>query len=168
MSKFITLDALSRFKSNLDTLFNTKVDKVTGKGLSTEDFTTAEKTKLAGLENYDDSTIIASLDTKVDKVTGKGLSTEDFTTAEKTKLAEFGAASTYATKSDIVNVYKYKGSVADYSSLPSSGQTGGDVYDVQDTGTNYAWSSERNEWDPLGMVVTIVEATNAEIDALFV
>ena len=31
---------------------NDKVDKVTGKGLSTEDYTTAEKTKLAGLSNY--------------------------------------------------------------------------------------------------------------------
>lgn len=32
------------------TLNDTKVDKVTGKGLSTEDYTTAEKTKLAGIE----------------------------------------------------------------------------------------------------------------------
>ena len=84
-----------------------KVDKVTGKGLSTEDYTTAEKTKLAGLSNYDDTQIIEALDGKadvnhthsqyltehqdisgkVDKVTGKGLSTEDYTTAEKTKLA---------------------------------------------------------------------------------
>lgn len=31
---------------------NKKVDKVEGKGLSTEDYTTAEKTKLAGLVNY--------------------------------------------------------------------------------------------------------------------
>lgn len=64
-----------------------KVDKVAGKGLSTNDYTTEEKTKLAGLSNYDDTSILASLDTKVDKVTGKGLSTEDYTTAEKTKLA---------------------------------------------------------------------------------
>jgi hypothetical protein len=34
-----------------------KVDKVEGKGLSTEDFTTALKTKLQGLSNYDDSAI---------------------------------------------------------------------------------------------------------------
>jgi hypothetical protein len=34
-----------------------KVDKVEGKGLSTEDFTTQEKEKLASLENYDDSDI---------------------------------------------------------------------------------------------------------------
>ena len=34
-------------KQNVDT----KVDKVTGKGLSTEDFTTALKTKLEGVED---------------------------------------------------------------------------------------------------------------------
>lgn len=34
---------------------NNKVDKVDGKGLSTNDYTTAEKNKLASLENYDDS-----------------------------------------------------------------------------------------------------------------
>lgn len=88
-----------------------KVDKVDGKGLSEEDFTTALKTKLEGLSNYDDTDIkndIASLDTayktadtaleekitaneqaiatKVDKVDGMGLSQESFTTVEKTKL----------------------------------------------------------------------------------
>lgn len=36
-------------KSVVNGLDDTKVDKVTGKGLSTEDYTTAEKTKLAGL-----------------------------------------------------------------------------------------------------------------------
>ena len=54
-----------------------KVDKISGKGLSTNDYTTAEKTKLAGID----------MDTKVDKVSGKGLSTNDYTTAEKNKLA---------------------------------------------------------------------------------
>ena len=34
-----------------------KVDKISGKGLSTEDFTTAEKKKLSNLENYDDSEV---------------------------------------------------------------------------------------------------------------
>lgn len=36
---------------------NNKVDKVTGKGLSTEDFTSALKTKLESLTNYDDTAI---------------------------------------------------------------------------------------------------------------
>lgn len=39
-------------ESETDTKLGTKVDKVTGKQLSTEDYTTAEKTKLAGLSNY--------------------------------------------------------------------------------------------------------------------
>ena len=34
-----------------------KVDKQTGKGLSTNDYTTEEKTKLAGLSNYNDSEV---------------------------------------------------------------------------------------------------------------
>ena len=40
-----------------DTECAKKVDKVSGKGLSTNDYTTEEKTKLAGLENYDDTAL---------------------------------------------------------------------------------------------------------------
>ncbi|MDE5558348.1 MAG: hypothetical protein K2J32_11800 [Ruminococcus sp.] len=42
-------------KSQTNDLLSEKVDKVSGKGLSTNDFTTALKTKLDGLENYDDT-----------------------------------------------------------------------------------------------------------------
>lgn len=38
-----------------------KVDKVEGKGLSTNDYTTAEKNKLAGLQNYDDAEVRGKL-----------------------------------------------------------------------------------------------------------
>ena len=38
--------------ADLDEIVDGKVDKVTGKQLSTNDFTTAEKTKLAGLTDY--------------------------------------------------------------------------------------------------------------------
>jgi lysophospholipase L1-like esterase len=41
-----------------------KVDKVDGKGLSTNDYTTAEKTKLAGLSNYDDTAIKSQINSK--------------------------------------------------------------------------------------------------------
>lgn len=103
-----------------------KVDKVDGKGLSEEDFTTALKTKLEGLSNYDDTDIkndIASLDTayktadtaleekitaneqaiatKVDKVDGMGLSQENFTTVEKTKLTGLSNYDDIAIKASI-------------------------------------------------------------------
>lgn len=41
----------------LQTAIDGKVGKVTGKGLSTNDYTTAEKQKLAGLSNYNDSAL---------------------------------------------------------------------------------------------------------------
>lgn len=44
-------------EGELNTKIDTKVDKIEGKQLSTEDYTTEEKTKLASLENYDDTTV---------------------------------------------------------------------------------------------------------------
>jgi hypothetical protein len=62
-----------------------KVDKVVGKDLSTNDYTTAEQTKLASILGT--NTGDQDLSVKVDKVVGKDLSTNDYTTAEQTKLA---------------------------------------------------------------------------------
>lgn len=101
---------------------------------------------------------------KVDKVTGKGLSTNDYTTAEKNKLAAFGSADTYALKTDIASMYKYKGSVATVSALPSSGQVTGDVYNVETNGMNYAWNG--TEWDALGEIFTITSISNGDIDTI--
>ncbi len=42
--------------------WDNKVDKVEGKGLSSEDFTSAEKQKLASLENYDDADLREDLE----------------------------------------------------------------------------------------------------------
>lgn len=58
--------------------------KESGKGLSTNDYTTTEKEKLAGLPTG--TQITQNLASKVDKVEGKQLSTEDFTTVLKNKL----------------------------------------------------------------------------------
>lgn len=58
--------------------------KESGKGLSTNDYTTAEKEKLAGLPTG--TQLTQNLSSKVDKVGGKQLSTEDFTTVLKNKL----------------------------------------------------------------------------------
>ena len=104
-------DASHRFVTDAEkAAWNGKVDKVSGKGLSTNDYTTAEKNKLSGIadgaNNYthpnthpasiieEDASHRFVTDTektawngKVDKVSGKGLSTNDYTTAEKEALA---------------------------------------------------------------------------------
>lgn len=88
---------------------------------------------------------------------------------DKTKLDGFQAASNYALKSELTDVYHYKGSVATESLLPSTGQSVGDVYDIVaestygPAGQNVAWTG--TGWDPLGGIFTISSITNAWIDA---
>ena len=49
MAKYLDSDGLLYFWQKLKTVFAGKVDKVEGKGLSTNDYTGAEKSKLAGI-----------------------------------------------------------------------------------------------------------------------
>ena len=56
-AEYITESELTAKGYATTSALNDKVDKVTGKGLSTEDFTTALKSKLEGLTNYDDAEI---------------------------------------------------------------------------------------------------------------
>lgn len=61
----------SKGKANADAIAKlqlNKVDKVEDKGLSTNDYTTEEKNKLAGLSNYDDSELRGLIAEKSDKV----------------------------------------------------------------------------------------------------
>lgn len=47
---------------------DSKVDKEEGKGLSTNDFTTEEKNKLAGLSNYDDTSLSGRVSTNAENI----------------------------------------------------------------------------------------------------
>ena len=58
-----------------------------------------------------------------------------------------------AISNAISTVYKYKGSVATYDNLPSSGQEVGDVWNVESDGHNYAWTG--TEWDRLAGTVDL-------------
>jgi len=48
---------ISQIKQQIADLEQNKEDKVEGKGLSTEDYTTQEKNKLASLQNYNDAEV---------------------------------------------------------------------------------------------------------------
>lgn len=50
-------------KTETDELLGGKVDKETGKGLSSNDYTSTEKAKLEGLENYDDTALAGRVST---------------------------------------------------------------------------------------------------------
>ena len=78
-----------------------------------------------------------------------------------TKVSDFTNDKQYQTASEVAasistavaSAYKYKGSVASVSALPSSNNAVGDVYNVEDSGMNYAWTGK--DWDALGSIVDL-------------
>lgn len=73
--------------------------------------------------------------------------------AVPTPTANDHAATKQYVDSAVSSVYKYRGSVANQSALPSSNQTIGDVYNVEDTGDNFAWDGAK--WDKLAGTVDL-------------
>lgn len=71
-------------QTDISELQSGKVDKVSGKSLSTNDFTNAYRDKVD--DTYTKSETDTALAGKVDKVSGKGLSTNDFTNTYKNKV----------------------------------------------------------------------------------
>lgn len=130
--------AWQKVNANFTELYNlmaNKVDKVAGKGLSENDYTTIEKTKLAGIAEGAQVNVLESVKVNgvAQTVTGKAVNID---------------LSTYAKKSDIASAYNYKGSKATYANLPTTGNAVGDVWNVEATDMNYAWTG--TAWDPLG------------------
>ena len=122
-----------------------KVDVVAGKGLSTNDYTTTEKNKLAE--------IAAGAEVNVN-ADWNATSGDAQILNKPTTLAGYGITNAYTkAETDIMMtaVYKYKGVVATAANLPSTGMVVGDVWNVTDTNINYAWDG--SAWDPLGGVV---------------
>lgn len=118
--------------------------------------------------------VTSALGGKVDKIDGKGLSTNDFTDAMKAKVEASISTVPWddvtdkpdlALKNDLVSVYKFRGSVPTYSALPTENLTVGDVYNVEDSEMNYAWTG--TAWDQLGSSqIELEPISNAEIDEI--
>lgn len=146
----------------IKTLVGTKVDKVEGKGLSTNDFTTEEKTKLATLQNYDDT----SISNRVTTLENAGYQTQS---QVQTLI-----------NSSLSSVMTYKGTVANYTDLPSENVAVGDTYNItnasanNNAGDNATWNG--TTWDILGSNIDLssylqrselVAITNNEIDTMW-
>ena len=92
-------------KGETDTLLNGKVNVVEGKGLSTNDFTDADKTKLNGIESGAQVNKIESI--KVNNVT-QAITDKSVNISVPTKTSQISNDSGYITKSvnDLDNYYK--------------------------------------------------------------
>jgi len=156
MTKAQYLAAMAKYKTKEDTFNENKfVQKVAGKGLSTEDYTTAEQTKLSGVETGAQVNVIESISVNSTAltVTSKGVNID---------------LSAYALATDISSVYKYKGSLGSYALLPTTGQEVGDVYNIEaadatngiNAGDNVAWNG--TAWDVLAGTVDLSGYVQAE------
>lgn len=136
--------------SVIDSRITGKVDKITGKGLSTEDYTTAEKTKLAGIAtgataNDND----ANLKNRANHTGTQGAATIiDFATAADARItAQKGANNGIASldsggKVPSAQLPSYVDDVLEFANLgsfPGSGETG-KIYIAIDTNRQYRWS----------------------------
>lgn len=158
-----TINTTLAGKANADEVYTkTQADNL----LSAKATTAALNAAVEDLEG-DISTLTTNLGNKADKSTVYTTSqidtkVSDLNTAigkkatSATTLSGYGITDAY-TKSEVdtkvSSVYKYKGSVASESNLPTSGMVIGDVYDIQDTGMNVAWNGSK--WDKLGMSVDL-------------
>ena len=177
---FVTKENLTRFKTKLDEKLQGKVSVEEGKGLSSNDYTTEEKQKLAGLQNY--TLTKASADTLGGVKVGTGLQvSEDGTlSADSVDWANVQNKPTILTQQDVSNafstsleaahlatsaelsaveakltgVYHFKGSVDTFDALPKDAADG-DVYNVTDSGMNYGYIEESKTWDALGTVIDL-------------
>lgn len=144
-----------------------------------EDFTTTYKTKLDGVAAGANKTIVDSelSATSTNPVQNKIINDELSKKADKSQLSSYvtttTANNTYAKKSDISAVYKYKGSVNKVSDLPNpsnlTASNAGDVYNVgtASSGTNitvkagdnvaWVWNSttKSGHWDNLSGTVDL-------------
>lgn len=174
-SKYLDKAGLTYFKSKQDAQNEaTYVKKVTGKGLSTNDFDDAAETKLTGIAAGAQVNVIESIE--LDSVAQ--------TISDKKVTLDMSA---YAKLTDVASALQYKGTVASFASLPTTGLTTGAVYNITTAGgtdangtvikagDNVAYTG--SGWDVLAgttdlsayALKTDTEAlTNADIDTIFV
>lgn len=104
------------------------------------------------------------LSDSVDSLIGSKQTAEQVNTAITTALQPYATTESVnvAINTAISSVYRFKGSVATYDDLPTEDLTIGDVYNVTDTGDNYAWTG--TTWDKLaGDIDLSAYATTANV-----
>lgn len=111
---------------------------------------------------YDGTTLTIS-GKKATITPDKNLSNFDNSTAKFQSESQVNTKIATALTSAVI----YKGSVATYADLPSTGVQNGWLYNVTESDMNYVWNSTSNVWDPQAPTVTIAAATTAQIDSLF-
>lgn len=156
MSKYLNEDGLLYFWQKIKNTFANK-ESIPTKGTASPSMNGSASAGSATTYSASDH-VHPSDTTKADK------STTYTKTEVDTLLSNTTTNLQTAISTAITGAYKYKGSVATISALPSSGNTTGDVYNVEAGGMNYAWNG--TAWDALGETFTITSISNGDIDTI--
>lgn len=164
-----------KIKTYVTGLLSEKVDKVNGKGLSTNDYTTAEKNKLAELNNYTLPTASAetlggirvgaglAMDNGVLSATGGGTADSvDWSNVQNrpTSISAFTNDSGYQTESQVNSIVQNV-----VGSAPESLDTLKELADALGNDANFA-STITTELGKKANKSDLVAITNEEIDTI--
>lgn len=122
MAKFLDLTGLEHFWDGIKAKLDNKVDKVTGKQLSTEDYTTAEKSKLAGVQ-------IITVDAALSSSSANPVQNKAINTALAGKVATSRKVAGKALTADVTITAADVGAIA-----TSAKGTAGGVAELDSTG----------------------------------
>ena len=153
--KYLDLAGARKIVQAIDGKLETKVNVETGKGLSTNDYTTAEKEALAQVvQDVAGLTATGGQANVIETVKVDGVAlVPDEKKAVNIDLSKF------ALKSEIVNAMYWRGTVADVASLPTDAAVG-DIYHVTATGGEHAWDG--SAWQELGSILDLSEYSTTE------
>lgn len=185
MKKYLDENGLSYFWSKLKTLFEGKVSKEEGKGLSSNDYTTLEKQKLSGVTAGAQPNVIEqikvnnTIQNPVEKTVNITIPTNNNQLVNGAGY-QTSAQVTSAIKDAVAGITSFKQTIV--SELPASGVSG-TIYlkSSTSTSTNNIYDEFiyiNNKWEEIGTTeidltnylkkTDITEITNADIDLIIV
>ena len=130
------------------------VAKEAGKGLSTNDYTTSDKTKLDGVETGAQVNVLEGISI----VGGAALQVDS-----DTKVASLDLSS-YALKSDVASALIYRGSKDTFAELPESGNSNGDLWNIKIAGGTDRYGTDIKAGDNVVWVEDPIDPTNSGWD----
>lgn len=158
--KILTQEGLEYLIQKIDGQLETKVNVETGKGLSTNDYTTAEKEALAKVvQDVEGIVAVGGQANVIETVKVDGVAL----VPDEAKAVNIDLSG-YALKSDIVNAMYWRGTVATVAALPTDAAVG-DIYHVTATGGEHAWDG--SAWQELGSILDLsAYSTTEQINGL--
>lgn len=171
--EYLDKSGLTLLISKIKTALNGKVDVVSGKGLSTNDYTNAEKQKLSGIASGAQANVIESVKVNGTKVEPSSKAVD---ISVPTKVSQLTNDSGYQTKANVDSIVTGKGYQTQsqvqslinsavgnitsiryekVTSLPSTGSNGviylvAHSHGTQDIYDEYIWLSETKTYEKIG------------------